>query len=291
MPPKLLALSFLLRTVALLPLATQRLLGRALGRALYRWDKRSVRLTRTNISLCFPQLDDSEQERMCRATLEHTGMAFSELSGIYYWRPEKIRAAVQCSDLSVLETALSEGNGVILAAPHFGNWEMIGQYLSTTHAMHVLYRPAKNEDTDRYVLARRSRLGAHLHPTQASGVRGLTKALRQGELIGILPDQEPDRDGGVFAPFFGHPALTMTLLSKLAKRRQTPVLLTYMRRSDTGYVLHLERLSDAIYSDDPQVSATELNRCIEQMIMQYPLQYIWNYKRFATRPNDEPSLY
>lgn len=291
MPAKLLAVSSLLRLLAMLPLSVQRRAGRLIGRAMHRWDKRSTHVSNANIALCFPQLSSDEQEHLCRESLEHTGMAFTELACIYYWSPAKLNALIQCDDAQVLAAAVAEGNGVILAAPHFGNWELIGQYLSQQHGMHILYRPAKNPHTDRYILERRSRLGAQLHPTNAGGVRGLSKALKKGELIGILPDQEPEREGGVFAPFFQQQALTMTLLSKLARRKPTPVLLSYMRRTETGFALHLERIADEVHSDDAMLATKTLNRAIEDMVKRYPQQYIWNYKRFAARPAGEKTIY
>ncbi|MGB0864940.1 MAG: lysophospholipid acyltransferase family protein [Granulosicoccaceae bacterium] len=292
MPAKLSLIKLMLRSLALTPLSTQRFVGRQVGRAMFRWDKRSLRLSRRNISLCFPELDPSAQENLCRENLQHTGMAFTELACCYYWSPEKIRAIVQFDDKEVLEQALSEGKGVILASPHFGNWELTGQYIALLeHAMHVLYRPAKDAQTNAYIINRRKRLGTALLPTDASGVRGLSRALKQGEIIGILPDQEPDLDGGVFASFFGHQALTMTLLSKLARRQRTPVLLTYMRRTESGFAFQLNKLGDEIYNNDLIASAAALNAAIESLARSHPEQYIWNYKRFATQPEGQPKLY
>ena len=291
MPVKLQLITLLLRGLALTPLKTQRWIGKQVGNAMLRWDKRSARLCRTNVALCFPELEPSVQEQLCRQSLQHTGMAFTELGCCYYWSKEKIRDCVSFDDKATLDEALAEGAGVILASPHFGNWEMTGQYVALEHPMHVLYRPAKDPHTDAYILDRRSRLGTSLQPTNASGVRGLSKALKQGEIIGILPDQEPDLDGGVFAPFFNQQALTMTLLPKLARRRKTPVLLTYMRRTKLGFAFHLDRLGDAIYDEDLQVSSTALNAAIEDLARRHPEQYIWNYKRFATQPEGSPPLY
>lgn len=258
---------------------------------MWRWDKRSRRVCRANIDLCFPELDPAQKDTLCRESLRHTGMAFTELAASYYWPAAKLKACVRFDDQAILNAAIAEGKGVILASPHFGNWEMTGQYLGQSHAMHVLFRPAKDPFTDTYIMERRSRLGASLLPTDTSGVRGLSKALKRGEIIGILPDQEPDLQGGVFAPFFGQQALTMTLLSKLARRRQVPVLLTYMRRTNAGFQFHLDRLPEDIYTDDMTTSASALNYAIEALVRRYPEQYIWNYKRFSERPPGATKVY
>lgn len=291
MSVKLPLIKLLLRALALMPLGVQRWVGRRIGDGLWRWDRRSRRVSLRNLSLCFPELDDGAREQLARETLRHTGMAFAELGCSFYWSRQRLLDCVRFDDGERLQRALAEGQGVILASPHFGNWELAGQYLGLLHPMHVLYRPAKDAAVDAYILERRSRFGAHPHPTDASGVRAMSKALKQGELLGILPDQEPDLEGGVFAPFFGTEALTMTLLCKLARRRRTPVLLTSMRRTESGFALQLEAVDEAIYSDDLLAATGALNAAVEALARRHPEQYIWNYKRFATRPAGEARLY
>lgn len=291
MPLKLRLITLLLRCLALTSLKTQRWIGQIAGSAVLRWNERSAQICRRNVALCYPELDEPAREDLCLRSLQQTGMAFSELASCYYWPAEKFSRRIDFSDRKVLDDAIAEGKGVILASPHFGCWELISQYLAIDYSLHILYRPAKDPHTDDYILNRRSRLGSTLLPTDASGVRGLSKALKKGEIIGILPDQEPDIEGGVFAPFFGQQTLTMTLLSKLARRKKTPVLLTSMRRTRHGFELQVSRLCDDIYAQDLHISTTALNAAVEALVRKNPEQYIWNYKRFSTQPEGMPRLY
>ncbi|MBK8183125.1 MAG: hypothetical protein IPK63_09600 [Candidatus Competibacteraceae bacterium] len=128
--------------------------------------------------------------------------------------------------------------------------------------------------------------------TDASGVRALLTSLRQGEVLGILPDQDPGKEGGVFAPFFGIAASTMTLVSRLALKTGVPVFLTWAERlpHGRGFMLHLRVLPDVTASTSMEESVTAINRGVEAAVRSLPTQYLWAYKRFKTRPPEEPTL-
>jgi KDO2-lipid IV(A) lauroyltransferase len=112
-------------------------------------------------------------------------------------------------------------------------------------------------------------------------------------MIGVLPDQEPQDQHGVFAPFFGVPAYTMTFLSSLAKRTGAPVVFAVMERlpQARGYRLHYIRADNNIAADDPVLACTALNTCVEKCIDIAPTQYMWNYRRFRKTPDTRNNRY
>jgi len=133
--------------------------------------------------------------------------------------------------------------------------------------------------------------------TDASGVRALLTSLRDGEVLGILPDQDPGDEGGVFAPFvfapfFGIAASTMTLVSRLALKTGVPVFLTWAERlpRGRGFVLHLRTLPEVTTAGSLEASVAALNRGVEAAVRSLPAQYLWTYKRFKTRPPGTPKL-
>ncbi len=139
----------------------------------------------------------------------------------------------------------------------------------------------------------RERLGGKIVPTDARGVKALFQALAKGEAAGMLPDQEPRRGSGIFAPFFGKPTYTMVLLSRLAKKTKAVPVFAFMERLPNGKGFHLHWLpvADEIYSNDMEVSATALNQAVEKCININPSQYMWTYKRFRQRPDGETGIY
>ncbi len=269
-------------------------LGAALGRALYRRPNELRRVAEVNLRLAFPHWEAARRERLLQAALEETGKAMLELGALWQWRRERCLALVrEQQGVDLLRQARAVGRGVVLVTPHFGAWEMVGLYLSAHIPLTALYRPPRIEQLDARVRRARERFGARLVPTDASGVRALYQALRGGEVVGILPDQDPGRQGSVFAPFFGRPAATMTLLPRLLAKTGAQPLLAYALRlpQGRGYRLVLRPLPERLAAPDPAQAACALNAAIEALVRRHPEQYLWGYRRFRTRPPGEPPLY
>lgn len=284
----------LLRLMAALPFSLGYRLGGLLGWLLYRLAGKTVRVTRRNIELCFPQLPATEQENLVKQTVKESTRTLLELGALWLWQPERTFALVrEISGGERLRQALDEKKGVIIVAPHLGAWEMIGVYLATLAPITSLYRPPRIAPLDDLIRSARQRTGATLVPTDARGVRALLQALSRGEQVGILPDQDPGFGNGVFAPFFGIQTNTMTLLSRLASKSQAPAFVSYAERLDggRGYHLHFVPVGPALNSNDALASITALNQAIESCVRSIPAQYQWTYKRFKTRPEGEKSLY
>lgn len=283
-----------LRLLARLPLRVSQGIGAAIGWALGLFPNEARRVTRRNIAHCLPELSHAERRTLVRRSLMESGRTATETAAIWLWPLERVRPLVrEVVGEELLEEGLARGKGVVVLSPHLGNWEMAGLYFSLRCGITSMYRPPKVREMDALMLAARERGGAHLVPTDASGVRALMKALRQGQLIGILPDQNPDRDSGVFAPFFGHPALTMTLLPKLARKSGATVLFTWAERlpRGQGFRLHIRPAPEGISDADLAVAAAALNQGVEECVRALPTQYQWGYKRFKSRPEGAPDFY
>ena len=283
-----------LHLMARLPLPWVHRLGVLLGEILLRADNDLRRVARTNVRLCFPVWDASRRAHLVRACLQETAKAALE-SGALWLRPtSQVLALVrEVSGGELLQQAMDRGKGVILAAPHLGAWEVVGLYASQRWPMTSLYRPPKLAGLSPLIRRGRERAGAKLVPTDAGGVRALYQALSRGELIAILPDQDPGSDAGVFAHFFGVPANTMTLLSRLAVKTGATVLMGYAERlpNGQGYHLHFQLAPQCVADMDVRTAATCLNLAVEQCALQVPAQYQWGYKRFKTRPKGDKKVY
>ena len=193
------------------------------------------------------------------------------------------------------EDALAARRGVILATPHVGSWEMIGQAIAErfgpTHGpLTVLFRPARKAWLAKLIAGSRDRPGLKSLPTNLAGVRGLIRVLRAGGYTGVLPDQVPPQGQGVWAPFFGKPAYTMTLLARLAQQTGAQVLMTWCERLAGGrYVIHFEPVDAPVLYDanaTPEAAATAMNETLMRLIERLPGQYLWGYGRYK-QPRDE----
>lgn len=284
----------LLDAFAALPLRVNQALGAFIGWVATLVPSRMRHVTQRNIALCFPDMGKAERKRLERQSLIETGRTLTEAGPLWRWPREKLLEITrETPGLDAVEQARAESQGIIILAPHIGAWELVGLYASIRWPMTSLYKPPKQAAMDAPMREARERLGATLVPTDASGVKALLQALRRGEVIGILPDQEPTGGQGVFAPFLGQPAYTMVLASRLVGRGSARAFFTFAERlpRGQGFRLHFIPAEEDFYSADVETSAAALNRGVEACIRIAPAQYQWSYKRFRNRPQGLPKAY
>ncbi|MBK7685290.1 MAG: lysophospholipid acyltransferase family protein [Rhodocyclaceae bacterium] len=223
-----------------------------------------------------------------RRAIRETGKTIFELPKIWL-RPnaEVVRRVTRVSGWELIDAGVAAGRGIVLLTPHLGCFEITAQYCASHRPITVLYRRAKQAWLAPLVEAGR---GANLKlaPADLSGVRRLLKALKNGETIGLLPDQAPGTGEGIWAPFFGRPAYTMTLAARLADTGAT-VLMIYAERLTwgRGYHVHVQALSAPLIGDLAARTA-QINGEIEQLIRRCPGQYLWAYNRYKTPAGAEP---
>lgn len=292
---RLTLLAGLLRLIAALPLPLIHAIGAVLGGLLGQVPNAVRQIADRNLTLCFPEAPPKARNRLLRRNLIETGKSFLELGPLWCWPGQRVLALVQASVTgeSELAAAVHRKQGAILLTPHLGAWEMAGLYYSSRYPLTILYRPSR-VGLDELSRQGRGRLGGRVVATDTAGIRALLAALRNGEVLGILPDQDPgDEGGGVFAPFFGIAADTMTLVSRLARKTGAPVFLTWAERlpRGRGFTLHLRTLPDVTIASSLEASVAALNQGVEAAVRSLPAQYLWAYKRFKTRPPGQPKLY
>ncbi len=270
-----------------LPWSWLRALGDLMAWAWRTADARESRVARRNLKIAYPGLLSGQREDLHRAILRTT--ARQALETLRFWtRPpaENLACLRERHGEALYDAALASGKGVIVAAPHFGNWELLNQWLASRGPLAIVYRPPASPAGDAFLL--RVRGADNIRQVRAEGpaVRQLWKVLKEGGAVGILPDQQPKAGDGEFAPFFGKQALTMTLVSRLAERTGAVVLFAWCERIGPGpdFALHVEPAPPAIADADPVTAVTALNETVERIARRDPAQYQWTYKRYTLRP-------
>lgn len=284
----------ILKLSAKLPLRINHLLGSWLGKLLMLINNGQKSVANINLKKCFPELTPDAQQQLLKQNLIETGKLFFETSRAWLGDKKHFLEMVQeVHGEEHVKEGFEKGNGVIIAAPHLGNWEVGGLYISAHYPMTSLYRPPRMVGIDKLIRDAREHYSATLVPTTAKGVRALYQALSRNELVAILPDQDPRESGGQFAPFFGYQANTMTLLSRLAGKSHATVLCAYAERlpNSRGFAIHYYPAPAEMYEASLEQSVAILNQMVEQSVRRIPAQYQWGYKRFRTRPEGEKDFY
>lgn len=191
-----------------------------------------------------------------------------------------------------VQAALAAQKGIVFLTPHLGCFEITAQAYAARFGaqgqpMTVLFRPPRKEWLREVVAASRARPGLATAPTTLGGVKQLIKALKAGQCVGLLPDQVPPQGLGVWAPFFGQPAYTMTLSARLALQTGATVLLAWGERLSwgRGFVIHVSPMQQTLSADLTEAAA-QINGAMETLILQKPQQYLWGYARYKAPRKD-----
>ena len=225
-----------------------------------------------------------------KRAIAEAGRMLMELPHLWLRPPERgVARQVRWSGDALIEAAYSRGRGIVLLTPHMGCFEVTAQAIAhrfgATHGpITVLYRPARKAWLRPLIDQSRIRPGLATAPATLAGVRLMVRALRRGEAVGLLPDQVPPAGMGVWAPFFGQPAYTMTLAARLVQQTGAALLLIWGERlpQGAGYSVHVLPFGEALPADAQASleSATIINRAMERLIVLSPQQYLWGYHRY-----------
>jgi KDO2-lipid IV(A) lauroyltransferase len=192
--------------------------------------------------------------------------------------------------IDAFEDALNEGKGLLLAAPHMGNWEVLNMVLDRFDNFAFLYKPPDDKNIEDLLIKYRGKSKALQIEANRKGVRKIMLHLKGKGFVAILPDQRPKGGQGVFAPFYGIATYTMTLFSKLAAKTKVPVFFAYALRSEKGFDVFFEKSEADIYAE-LETSAAYMNKKIQSIVDKAPEQYQWTYKRFSIQPEGKPPFY
>lgn len=274
-------MTFLFRFLARLPLWLLHGVGWALGWGVFGLSAVYRQRFLANVRLA------GRSAAHWRSAVGQAGCLVAEIPRLWLGRPVPLHWA----GAEHIEAALAQGRGIVFLTPHLGCFEITAQAYAqrfgARQPMTVLFRTPRKPWLRELVARARNRPGLYAVPTTLAGVKQLIKALRQGQSVGLLPDQVPPQGQGVWAPFFGRPAYTMTLSARLAQQTGATVLVAWGERLPwgRGYRIHVQPLGESLPAD-LQEAATVINRAMEQLIAGCPQQYLWGYARYK-QPREE----
>jgi KDO2-lipid IV(A) lauroyltransferase len=282
-------LTLLARLLAALPLRLVHALGAAAGWIAYALSGRYRTRLRANLAQA-----GYTDRALRRSAIAEAGKQALEAAWIWLRPADELRALVPAEDFDRLKSFQRPGKPTIYLTPHLGCFEILSKgYALHAHAdtrtFTALYREPHETRLEPLMSAGRALPGLQLAPATMAGVRRLMRALKSGHVTGILPDQVPSQGDGVWAPFFGKPAFTMTLPARLALACAANIVFFAGERLEKGrgYRLRILPIDDPM-TGDAERDATTLNRAIEALIRQTPGQYLWGYNRYKTPAGAPP---
>ncbi len=256
------------------------------------WNKHAI--VERNLSVCFPELALSERKQLAHAQRVELLRLGSEVGALSRWSEEHLSEHLPVvKGWEHVETALERGRGVLMVTGHLGNWEILNLELSRRMSMVTLYRAPENPAVDQFISEARSRFGGRVVASGSASMRHLLRQLKNGGAVGIAADIQPKGGDGVFAPFLGVPALTMTLVNRLARKTGCAVIFCKaIRLSEArGWRLDFQPARPEIADSDPAQALAVMNDWLAESTRTHSSQYLWIYKRFSKRPEPGKRFY
>ena len=265
--------------------------GKTLGRLLYLFPTKLRAIAEVNIKRCFPELSAAEQVELIKKNFDSLGIGLIESAMSWWVSDEKLADMYKLNGLEHAEAAFAKGKGILLLGPHFTSLEIVGRIISMKYSFAVMYRPHKNRLVS--LIHEKFRKKHYSHHIPRHRMRDLLRALNENAAIWYAYDVDAGPKSSVFAPFFGIQTASLTSVSRIVRLSDTTVLPIsfYRRENELGYEINLYPPLENFPGENLQEDAVRLNAALEFSIRQKPEQYVWQYKRFKTRPEGEARFY
>ncbi len=267
-------------------------LGNAIGRIAMRLMRRRAQIAYRNLELCFPHKSEAERHEMVVKNFESVGMGVMETGIAWFWPTKRVNRWMDASGLEHIRAVQDSGRGVLLIGIHFLTLEMGARMFGIHNPGIGVYRPNDNPVLD--LLQTWGRMRSNKDMIDRKDLKGMIRALKNGEIIWYAPDHDYGPRASVFAPLFAvKDAATTSGTWMLAKTSKACVVPFVPRRKPDGKGYELIILEPECNPplDDAETTAAWMNTIVEKCIMMAPEQYMWLHRRFKTRPEGAPSLY
>ena len=280
----------LLRLLSLLPFRVQLILGTLLGKLMYHFGRSRRHVAKTNLQLCFPELDEVQRSALLKQHFSSMGIMLFELALSWWASDKRLANLTEIEGLEHLDAAIAKGKGALLLGAHYTTLDISGHLLATQTSLPIrsMYRPHENPVIE-YVMrnGRESYLDSLI---PRDDIRGLLRTLKENKVVWYAPDQQYEGKGSALVPFFGIEAPTNTGTSRIAKMSKTAVIpFVSIRKADgSGYKLSLLPALEDFPTGDEVADATRVHQVFEAQIRLNKAQYFWVHKRFKRkRAKDE----
>lgn len=274
-----------------LPYKSQMIIGRNLGRAIRKFSKRANYITETNLKLCFPEKSAQERKQLLNKNFESLGMGLIETALGWWGNENKLKNLGTHYGMHYLTDALKQNRGVLLLTIHFNSLHLVGRLVGFYHPFAAMFHAQLNPVLTKVIMPAMQK--HYVEIIKREDVRGLIRCLQNNIPVWYMPDTDPGIRNSVFAPFMGVKAATVTAPARFAEMTNALVIPCFFYRRDDGkgYVGEFQPPIENYPTGDAEQDAIRMNQLIDEAIRAHPEQYLWQYKRFKTRPPGEEKIY
>ncbi len=280
--------------ICLLPYSLVIRIGRGLGSLYYRVAKRqrerAIMQSRESLNI---SLDVAQN--LIKCLFGNLGQMALEVLYTLVLTPRTIEQYVTIEGLSNLSEALKLGHGVVILTAHMGNWEWMAAALSYAgFPITTIAKPQPNAQYTRLLDEYRMKAGIEVFNRGTSELIKAARALKKGQALGFLVDQDGGSDG-IFVDFFGRKASTPPGPAVFAQKFHSPVVPVFAYRLPQGGhrvviepALQYESCSDA--DQELYQNTAKMAQIIEAAIQAHPADWLWFIKRWNSKQRKTDNL-
>ena len=267
-------------------------LGRSLGTLAFHLDGHHRGIALRNLRTAFgAEKRPAELRAIAKASFQHFGQVMTDIFKLFHFDPSKIQELVAVEGWENLTNAIALGKGVLVFSAHIGNWELGSLMISRAMKLNAVARALDNRLIEEELVRFRRRMGAHVIYKQQAA-RKVLQALRNGEAVAILVDQNVLRVQAIFVDFFGRPAGTTPALGAFALRTGAPLVPSYCLPAASGrYLLKILPAASIVLGGDVETNVLKITqtctKIIENEIRENPGFWLWFHDRWRSRPKEE----
>ncbi len=244
-----------------------------------------------NLELCFPDWSQEKRVEVAKCVFRNLVRAALDHSVLWKGTKEQVLEMVKIDGLQNFLDAVNKG-AVLFICPHFVGLDSGGIALNNYARGGSLYQIQSNPVWDKCAFDGRKRFSdPFLIPKSPTAIKQVIRLLKDGWPFYYLPDMDHGRKNSIFVPFFGVPAATLPMVSRLAKITGASVAWFVTETTPDGYLTHITKPLENFPTDDPQADTLRITQELERYILKHPDQYLWTHRRFKTRPEGEPDVY
>lgn len=267
-------------------------LGRRIGHLFMKMGGSRVKVTRKNLELCFPEKSPEERERLLVKNFESIGIALLEPGVAWFSSSKRIERIGKFIGFPNIKEIQKNGHGILVSGLHMTCVEMACRIASEQFSFNILYRV---HDNPVYEYVSSTFRNSYRHKSRfipRKQVKDLLYFIKKGEIGIILPDQDMGKKRSLFIPFFGIDAATIPSTSDFARLSNAKVVAgSYFLDENNHYIVEFSKPLDNFPTESSFEDTCRIAALTEETIRKHPEQYLWQHRRFKTRPEGEPSLY
>lgn len=238
-----------------------------------------------NLNIAFPNKSYDEKKEIAFKSYLSFCISMVEILILPYLSKDKVQTLIEIKNLDTVKEKYKEGNGVIVLAAHFGNWEYIAASgaLQINTPFNIVVKNQRNGYVNDWMNKARTRWMNKVIPLGVS-IRTTFSVLKNGQILAIVADQRGPEDG-LKIEFFGKKTSVFTGPAVLSLKTGAPLLFGIpIRRNDYSYFAEIYEIDRSNlpdnFDDQVKVLCERMFKYLEEIITKYPEQWLWMHKRW-----------